>query len=476
MNLKSMDQLIDSWRDEIIEKMRTWIAIPSLKAEASQKNAPFGTDVRHMLDLFLKDAGEMGFTVDDVDGYAGSAQMGQGEKMMGILAHLDIVPAGDGWSFDPFAGTVRDGFIYGRGVLDDKGPALGALYAMRAVKEAGIPLKDTVRLIVGCDEETGMNDMAYYRTARKLPDYGFSPDASYPLINIEKGGLNLKLSKVTGGEVDAEIPVYSLYAGVRPNVVPGSAVAEIGTARVPLGDIQQRLAEIGERHGFSLKASPIAGENRARIEAEGRQAHASTPELGLNAAGVLLIALSELGAGGGSRQAIDALAQRIGIEYTGRNLGIEIRDELSGPLTCNLGILRYDGFELTAQLDIRYPISADEATMCGQAVMALSSDGIALTRVGGHVPLHVPADSVIVQGLLEVYHEVTGLPAYAMAIGGGTYSQTMPNTVAFGISFPDEEDCCHMPDERLNLDRFMQSIHIMAHAIVRLAGAPVGQA
>lgn len=471
MSLQKMEELIASWQDEIFERLRGWIAINSVQAAKSAENAPFGDEVRRMLDLFLKDARELGFQVDDVDGYAGSAQMGEGEKTLGILAHLDIVPAGDGWQHDPFGGQIEGGRFFGRGAQDDKGPAMAALYAMRAVREAGIPLKHAVRLIVGCDEETGMTDMAYYAKARRQPDYGFSPDAEYPLINIEKGGLGLRLSKVTGGETGARIPVYSLYAGLRQNVVPGAALAELGTQNVPFDQLKAQVARIEAAHDrFRLALTDLGG-GRAKLEATGVQGHAAMPELGLNAAGMLLVALDELGAGGGSREPIQALSQVLGTSYDGEGLGIRQSDELSGPLTCNLGILRYDGCELSAQLDIRYPLCADEVDMCGRAAMALSPWQIALTRTGGHVPLHVPADHEIVKGLLEVYHEQTGLPAYAMAIGGGTYSRTMPNTVAFGICFPGDMDTCHMPDEHVEIDKFMLSVRIMAHAIVRLAGA-----
>ena len=471
MDLAKMDALIGSWKPEIFEKLNGWIAINSVKGEPSGDDAPFGPEVRRMLDLFLRDAEDMGFVVDDVDGYAGAAEMGAGDKTMGILVHLDIVPAGDGWTQDPFTGTLREGKYYGRGAQDDKGPAIAALYAMRAVKEAGIPLKHKVRLIAGCDEETGMSDMAYYRKVRPPVDYGFSPDAEYPLINIEKGGLGLLLSKACGGEEGAQIPVYSLNAGTRPNIVPGTATAELGTGGMGFSSLEKAVQAIEKAHpGYDLKLTDL-GNGRAQLLATGKQSHAAMPELGLNAAGMLLTALKELNAGGGVGEAIRGLAKLLGTDYTGAGLGIAQADELSGPLTCNLGILRFDGRFLSAQLDIRYPLCADEADMCGRAAMALSPWQLALTRLSGHPPLHVPAESEVVRGLLQVYGELTGLPAYAMAIGGGTYARTMPNTVAFGICFPGDTDTCHMPDEYIEVDKFMLSIRIMAHAIVRLAGA-----
>ena len=469
MDYANLDRLVDSYRDELIENIRKWIAIPSVQGEPAGENAPFGREVRRMLDTALEDGRRFGFEVRDIDGYAGDITLGSGPRTMGMLAHLDVVPLGDGWKHDPLGGEIEDGKLYGRGTTDDKGPALCALYAMRAVKEAGIPLKHGVRLILGCDEETGMSDMRHYASKVEMPDYGFSPDAEFPVINIEKGGINLRLAAVTGGEDGAAIPVYSLYAGERPNVVPAEARAEVGLGGMTLDVLNARLAAIAAGHeGFHLRAVPC-GDGRATIIATGVNAHAAMPERGVNAAGMLLIALKELNAGGGSREAIAMLADAVGMEYTGRSLGIACADELSGPLTCNLGILRYDQNEISALLDIRYPLCASEETLMGQAAMRVSP-ALSVRRTSGHTPLHVPADSPVVQGLLKVYHEVTGLDAYTIAIGGGTYSRMMPNTVAFGVCFPGDMDVCHIADEYIDLKNLMLGVKIFAHAIVELAG------
>lgn len=471
MNYEKLDQIVASYRGELLAKLKTWVAIPSVQAPKCGDNAPFGPEVRRMLDLFLRDAGAMGFEVKDFDGYCGQAQMGSGEQTMGILAHLDVVPLGDGWTHNPTGGEIESGKIYGRGVADDKGPALGALYAMRAVREAGIPLKHRVRMIAGCDEETGMSDMAYYRAHSDLPDYGFSPDAEYPLINIEKGGLNLLLSADVDGVSGALIPVLNMNAGVRCNVVPGVATAEVGTEKVSLAELRQKLAAIQAAHpNFDLKAE-AAGAGRAKITATGVSAHASLPHLGVNAAGMLLTALHELGAGGAAGRAIEGLADVIGLTHDGAGLGIAISDAESGALTSNLGILRYDGMALSAQLDNRYPISADEQAMVRSAAAAMAPYGVRVVKQRSHAPLHVPADSEVVKGLLEVYHEATGLPATPIAIGGGTYSRTMPSTVAFGIGFPGDTETAHMPDEYVDIDKYMLAVKIMARAIARLAGA-----
>lgn len=468
MNYETLDALIESRRDEFLGDLERWLAIPSVQGEACP-GAPFGEENLRMLNLALETGRRYGFETRNFDGYAGDISLPGGEKTLGILCHLDVVPAGEGWTVEPFALTQRDGNLCGRGVIDNKGPALAALYAMRCVRDAGFALKDGVRLILGCDEETGMSDMAYYNAHTASPDYGFSPDAEYPVINIEKGGLDILLSKQTGGEADARIPVYALYAGERPNVVPGAAFAEVGTQQVSVEELGVELQRIAQQRGFDLRLEQ-AGQHRARIVAQGLSAHASTPHLGKNAAGMLLIALSDLGAGGASREAIKMLADTLGVSGQGKLLGIAAMDELSGALTCNLGILRYDGATLSAQLDIRYPLCASEEKICGQIAMKVSPAQIALTRLGGHAPHHVPANHKVVKGLIRAYSEVTGQEGYAFAIGGGTYSRCMPNTVAFGPCFPGEVDPCHMPDEFFSMQNMMLSIRIMAHAIVELAG------
>ena len=470
MNYEKLDAIVASYRDELIANIQKWVSVPSVQGPAAGENAPFGVEVRRMLDMALEDAKRFGFEVRDIDGYAGDVSYGAGPETMGMLAHLDVVPAGDGWQHQPWGGEIDNGRIYGRGTTDDKGPALCALYAMRAVKEAGVPLKDGVRLILGCDEETGMSDMRYYASKLEMPNYGFSPDAEFPVINIEKGGMNILLSKRTGGEEGASIPVYSLYAGERPNVVPAEAKAVIGLGAMRLQDLAHRLADIEKAHeGFVLTCDEVSG-NRAEIVATGVNAHGAMPHLGVNAAGMLLIALKELGAGGGSRESIAMLADVLGMETTGEKLGIACADELSGALTCNLGILRYDGVDISAHLDCRYPICGDEAVMLGSAVKTVAPAGMCVQLIGSHEPLHVPAEHKIVRGLLKVYHEVTGLEAYTIAIGGGTYSRMMPNTVAFGVCFPGDMDLCHVADEYIDIEKMLLGVKIFAHAIAELAG------
>ena len=466
IDYSKLDARIEELRDELIADIQAWVAIPSVQG-APVEGKPFGENVAKALDLALDTARKYGFETRNIDYYAGDISMGSGEQTMGMLAHLDIVPVGEGWTHDPFGGEIADGKIFGRGTIDDKGPALCALYAMRAVRDCGIELKDGVRLILGCDEETGMTDMRYYASKVKMPDYGFSPDAGFPVINIEKGGTNVELTWQGGGE--AEIPVLELYAGERSNVVPAYAKAVVcGCADEIAKKIAAHAAEVNQK----LYVKDL-GEGKVEISAEGVLSHGSLPEQGVNAASVLLIALKAIGAGANMQPALDMMTTCIGMEPDGKSLNIKCDDELSHNLSCNLGILRWDGEKFSATLDIRYPLCTNEVEILGNIVKTVSKYGVCVRQKSGHVPHHIPAEHKIVRGLMQVYNEITGEDAKPLAIGGGTYSRMMPNTVAFGVVFPEEEDCCHIADEYICIDSMMKATRIYAHAIAELASGNI---
>ena len=471
IDFAKIDARVLELKDELIRDIQKWVSVPSVQSE-ELPGKPFGAEVARMLDLALDTARSYGFETRNIDYRAGDVSLGSGEQTLGMLAHLDVVPAGEGWTHDPFGGEIADGKIFGRGTIDDKGPALCALYAMRAVRDAGVPLKDGVRLILGCDEETGMSDMVYYASKVKTPDYGFSPDASFPLINIEKGGLNVELTRRGAGEAGAEIPVYEIYAGERPNVVPAFARAVVGTQKVSFAELEKKIAAHAASEHQKLAVRDL-GDGRAEITAEGVLSHGSLPELGVNAASALLIALNAIGAGGDVKPALRMMAETIGMEPDGKSLGIKCEDELSHNLSCNLGIVRWDGESFSATLDIRFPLCTNEDELMGKIAAAVAPYGAQAREIDGHEPLHVPAEHKIVRGLLKVYNELTGENAGPLAIGGGTYSRMMPNTVAFGVVFPDQEDCCHVADEHIVIDRMLEATRIYAHAIAELASGNI---
>ena len=465
IDYNKLDARVEALKDELIADIQAWVAVPSVQ-EPAVDGKPFGENVAKALDLALDTARKYGFETRNIDYYAGDISMGSGEQTMGMLAHLDVVPAGEGWNYPPFGGEIANGNIYGRGTMDDKGPALCALYAMRAVRDCGVELKDGVRLILGCDEETGMSDMRYYASREKMPDYGFSPDACFPVINIEKGGVNVELHWRGSGA--AEIPVLQLYAGERPNVVPAFAKAVLSTEKVSAAEIEARVAAHCAATGSKLSVN-VTGENRCEIIAEGVLSHAAWPENGVNAAGMLMLGLKAIGAGANLQGALDMMNECVGMEYDGASLNIKCEDEISHELTCNLGILRWDGQAFCATLDMRFPLCTNEVEILGNIAKTVSKYGACVRRIGGHTPLHVPAEHKIVRGLMQVYNEVTGDNAKPLAIGGGTYSRMMPNTVAFGPVFPGELDCCHVADECINIENMLRATKIYARVIAELA-------
>lgn len=455
-NLQKMNAYIDTLRDEVVDTLQRWIRIPSLKADALP-DAPFGRPIRDMLDMAVADCQRLGFETQIFDGYAAHADWGDGsdEDALGILVHLDVVPEGDGWRYPPYGAQIADGRMYGRGTSDDKGPAVCALYALKAVQMAGIPLKRKVRLILGCDEESGSACMHHYKQVATMPRSGFSPDASYPIINIEKGILRIRLSSPLAQE---GLKVLAFNTGERPNVVPGKAVARIA------GDAATaaRAEEAGKRLQIPLTAECRNG--AVEITTIGVNGHAAYPESARNAIGEMLLVLRELGAQG----ALRALADKVGLEYKGASLGIAVEDGISGYLTCNMGIIRADEKGVSATLDIRYPVMTNPAMIVKNVCAALPSFTVeAMPPVEPH---YIPESSELVQRLLDAYCEVTGYERKCLYTGGGTYARELEEGVAFGAAFPQDEDLAHQANEYVKIDDLIKNIKIFASAIVKLAG------
>ena len=446
-------ELIDSYRDEFVATLQGWIRTPSVKGEP-EDGAPFGQDVRKMLDRAMADIRAMGFPVRDFQGYACDATLGDAEEKIAVLGHLDVVPVGDGWTKPPFDGLVENGRIYGRGTNDDKGPSLAALYAMKAIREAGIPLKKGIRLILGCDEESGWEDMKYYGEHEKIPDVGFSPDASFPLINTEKGMVVLELRAPAA---KTGLRILEMTTGDRINVIPGECVCRAKGGE----ELAEKVRAYAKKTGLPYTAEVT--EAGVVLQATGIPGHSAYPEGRRNAIGMMLLLLKELGAEG----PIATLAAAVGMEHDGAGLGCACRDDVSEALTCNMGILRLENGEWFGTLDFRCPVTADQEKLKKNAAAHLP--GFAISVATQKPPHHVPADSELVKNLLAAYEEETGLEGKPMSTGGGTYAKVLQQGVAFGALFPDEEDLAHQADEFEDIDRLMLAVKIYANALIRLA-------
>ena len=449
-----LDAALEALRPDMIETLQRWIRVPSVRAERSADNAPFGEGVRRALDVAMADLARLGMNPRDVDGYCCDAEIGEGEETVAVLAHLDVVPEGDGWDHDPYGGEIIDGRLIGRGTADDKGPGVAALFAMKAIVDAGIPLKRKCRLILGCDEESGMEDLHYYEEKIGLPDMGFSPDANFPLINTEKGITSLKLHAPM---TDARL--ISVASGTRSNVVPGTAVAVVA------GDWREAAADAFcvEDEDCSIETELVDGNTKITIT--GVPAHASTPEKGKNAAKMLLAVLAELGIGG---EPVRLLVEAAGEGDDGVNLGIAGSDAVSGRLTINLGLLFADEKEMTVTFDCRYPVFYNALLLRETVAKRLAPAGYVLEPGRISEPHHVPESSELVTKLMGVYNAITGTDSKPFAIGGGTYARHLKEGVAFGMLFPGELELEHQANESIDVENFVRAARIYAYSIVAL--------
>ena len=451
-----LNAIIESMHDEMLDTLQKWIRVPSVKGEAAP-GTPFGKEVRSMLDMALADCEQMGFKTQNFDGYIAHADLGEGsdEDALAILAHLDVVPEGDGWKYPPYGAVIENGRMYGRGTSDDKGPAVAALYAMKAVKDAGIPLRRKVRLILGCDEESGWEDIAHYNKVATMPRMGFSPDASYPIINIEKGICRLELHGVLSNE---GLQVIAFNNGERPNVIPGRASALVVCDAATVAQAEAAAKKL------DIPAEVQLTDKGVSITVTGISGHAAYPETARNANGEMLLLLRELGVQGD----LCLLADKIGLDYKGEGLEISVSDGISGYLTCNLGIIRAGEGGVYATLDIRYPVMTNPDMIIKN--VSASLPGMRVDAMEVKEPHHVPAGSELVQNLLDAYHEVTGYERKCLYTGGGTYARSLQEGVAFGASFPQDEDLAHQANEYADIEGLYKNIKIFALAIVKLAG------
>ena len=419
--------------------------------------APFGEQPAAALSEMLDICREAGLSVRNIENYIGTADLFPAEGKipeLGILCHLDVVPAGNGWSVPPFSLTRREGKLFGRGAIDDKGPSVAALYAVKAVKESGLKLNKNIRLIFGTNEENGSADLARYRKSETLPEMLFTPDGSYPLINAEKGMLRISYSAEIGTDI------ISIKGGGAVNAVPeyAEAILDLQTADIS-------AYEIYENRFDGVKISSVIQDGKIKISAEGKSAHASTPENGRNAVTALLTVISEIC----GDNKISALAKMFPYgETDGASAGIKCSDELSGNLTSVLSVISAESGILEAKQDIRFPVTKTSGEILGKLKIYAETSGLKMQADMISEPHYVPEDSDFIRTLLEAYEQVTGEKGYCVSIGGGTYVHETESGVAFGAEFPGEENNMHGADEFITEESLLKNAKIFAAAIVRL--------
>jgi len=436
--MKEFEKL-NELKPQMIETVRQLVRFDTVET-APVGDAPFGIGNKECLIYALKECEKLGMTTINCENYAGHADYGSGEEIFGILGHLDVVPAVEKtWIVPPYSGEILDGKIYGRGVLDDKGPMVACMYAVKALADAGYKFKRKVRLIFGCNEETGGLCMKHYFKKMPYPTLSFSPDANFPVINREKGMLGLVFNL---GKLPDEITDFN--AGLRKNIVPDECTVKLSKTFKGEIDSAVEKTDCGDYWLLTTK---------------GVSAHGSLPKDGDNAIWKMIKALYKAFP---NNQGLRFAAEKM-CDYTGKAWGVNISDEPSGEITCNIGVARYENNELLFTVDVRHPVTYT----CKQVIDMFreKSGEVKMTVKVESEPLFVPEDSYLVQELLRAYKEATGKESYAISIGGGTYSRNCDNCVAFGPEFPGMAAAIHQANECVDIEEFMEITKVYMKAI-----------
>ena len=443
-------EITNQVKDDFLASLKTLISYPSVLNEG-ENGTPFGQAIQDVLEKTLEIAQEMGFqTYLDPEGYYGYAEIGQGEELLAVLCHLDVVPAGDleDWQTPPFEATLKDGWLIGRGVQDDKGPSLAALYAVKSLLDQGVTFTKRIRFIFGTDEETLWRCMNRYNQIEEKADLGFAPDSSFPLTYAEKGLLQVKLH----GPGWEDRP---LQAGRALNVVPDKATYK--------GERLEELLPVIEQSGVNYT------EETGAVTVLGLSKHSKDAAEGVNAIVGLAESLSLIQ----PHPALLFIADAVGEDATGAALFGEIKDEPSGALSFNIATLSIDEQQSEIGIDIRIPVLADKDALVERLTEVASSYQLQYEEFDYVAPLYVPLDSPLVSTLMKVYQEETGDQTPAMSSGGATFARTMENCVAYGALFPDALQTEHQANERAKLDDLYRAMEIYAETIRRLAGKEV---
>jgi succinyl-diaminopimelate desuccinylase len=458
---------VEFYKEDVIKDLQGLLAIRSVKGEA-RDGKPFGEGPYRALQYVLDLGISMGFEIKNVDNYAGHIEYGNGNEIIGVLVHLDVVPEGEEpWIYPPYSGEVHEGRIYGRGVIDNKGPAIAALYALKALKESKVHLNRKIRLILGTNEESGWGCIRYYLKKEKAPDMAFSPDAGFPVIHAEKGILVFNLIKEFSSQWDKGPVLKSIKGGNAPNMVADKCTAVLESEDIT--NVLQALSNFTKITGYHL-TSEIEG-NLITIVSTGKSAHGAFPEKGLNAISEMMLFLSQLEfANQDLNSLIKFYADHIGMEYNGQSIGCGFEDEVSGKLTFNVGMIEVDEQKGKIKVDVRYPVSMDS-----EAVLKALRDKTKNMRFeiicdGDLKPKYVPKDHQLVKTLMEVYRKHTeDYDSEPFVIGGGTYARAIEMAVAFGTVFIGQESLEHQKNEYVEIDLLIKAAKIFADAMYELA-------
>jgi len=459
-----LNKYIDNLKDKIIHDTCKIVDIPSIYKENSQ-DAPFGKDTLLALDYVLNIGKKFGFRTKNIDNMCGYIEFGEGEKLLGIIGHLDVVPAENDWTYSPFNSTVDNGNIYGRGTIDDKGPVIASLYAMKAVAD-NYTLNKRVRLILGLNEENDWKCIQRYKQTEEMPDIAFSPDANFPCIYAEKTieSLYLKQKYI----INPILYIEDISTNNNAiNVVPKYCSVTLKFDNSKIIDINSDIRKILGKYNYNINIEEIDS-SHIKLIFLGVSAHAAHPELGTNALSKLLIVLYDLfNLYNIQLSLLDYFVKYIGDDYTGKNLGINFKDE-SGSLTLNTAQFFLDNNNyLNIGFNLRIPVTVDY-NIIEKEFKKYSNDNLEVVVARIQYPLYIEKNNPLVQNLCNIFNDYNNSNLEPAAIGGGTYARAFKNCISFGPQMPNSKDMCHQTDEYISIENLIFCAKVYAEAILAL--------
>lgn len=505
-----LKRALEENREEAIQALKELVSIRSVKEDPVMTQEgevyPFGKGVQDAFQYVLKKAEDMGFRTFNVENYgghidfvpadageaspdegsepdktidgeaydAGTGPAGEGDyetskEIVAAIGHLDVVPEGDGWDRGPYSGFEEQGYIWGRGTTDDKGPVLSVLYAMKSLRDAGIKPARKIRLILGLDEETDWEGVERYFESQPQPDIGFTPDAYFPVINGEKGIMSFKIAAKLPRTTVTGLVLRKLSGGTAVNMVPDHARAVVND---PDPKVYEKIREMAEAHemstGDKIRVQKMG--KSLEISADGVAAHGSTPSEGENAISKLVGFLAGLNfVNEDISSFFDFYNEFIGRETDGKSIGCAMSDEESGDLTFNVGLIDYDRQAISITVDVRYPVTKTSDEVYDMIIPKLDENGLGILKMEDRPPLYFDPESPMIKTFMDVYRDNTGDTENGpLVTGGGTYARACKNTVAFGGLFPGAPDLMHQKNEKIETEKYIKMMEIYADALERL--------
>ncbi|WP_081166482.1 Sapep family Mn(2+)-dependent dipeptidase [Lactococcus garvieae] len=418
--------------EEYVSLLRGAIAIPSVRG-IPEAEAPFGCEPRRALDYVLNEAAKYGLKSKKVKNAMGYTQLGEGEDYIGIVGHLDVVAAdGPGWLSPAFKLEERNGFFYGRGVLDNKGPILSCLFALKLLKERNFKPRKPIRIIFGTDEESGSADIPLYLSEERPPVFGFTPDCKFPVVYGERGVVAVELRTSFSPKEIASIDVFQ-------------------------GDMAKEF--VPDEVSISIEGEKYIG--------YGQRTPSNAPELGKNAITALADCLQKKLPESDLHSYFSWLTESFHEKHFGQGLDIDFSDQESGRLILTPYAIQKIGDSICLSVSIRYPVTIKEEEVIESLIKHLYKDTelkIVRSMPGTYFDKKMPEIKV----LSDIYESVTGLDGSPVTTTGATYARSMPNIVAFGPSFPGEKGIAHKENEYMNIEHLKQMIEIYMKSIEEL--------